>query len=169
VRALDIGCGTGGLAYALLEKIDAVFDFVTYEDCFVKDFQNMIKNVWSLNIETEDVPTKEKYDMIILTEVMEHFNYHPVNTLIKIRKMLAGNGFLFISVPADQPVTPYYKTWKDMPSTDDPVLIPDYFHNYMYKPGELHEIFSLAGYSIVLEDLSPNTLPVKYYYILKSE
>jgi SAM-dependent methyltransferase len=165
--ALDIGCGTGGLDYALMEKIDVVFDFITYEDHFVKDFQNVVKNVWSLNIETDDVPTKEKYDMIILTEVMEHFNYHPVDTLIKIKKLLNPDGFLFISVPRDQPFTPYYRSWKDMPSIDDKILIPDYFHNYMYKPEELREIFSLAGYEIVLEDLSPDTLPVKYYYILK--
>lgn len=94
---LDVGCGRG---YFLKSAADAGFsvfgidvaqnaiDYVENQFCLKGD-------VKSIN---ELVQTGEKYDIITLWHVLEHF-YDPFAELTKIRNLLSDNGVCFIEVP----------------------------------------------------------------------
>ncbi len=106
----------------------------------------------------------DTFDLIILTEVLEHFSCNPVPTLKKISSWLTPGGALVISTPtpAGDP-TRIYDSWKDMPVYSDvPTdlyavqhLVPRRFidpskgHIYIYNTEELKEIFSLCNLEII--------------------
>jgi predicted SAM-dependent methyltransferase len=103
--------------------------------------------------------------VITLTEVIEHFNFNPVPTLKKIRKLLKPYGCLYICVPKAQSYTPYYKSWKKMPLFGSKKIInPDYYHNYMYNQDELKELFDLSGF--LIKDFETEYNDGKLYYTL---
>lgn len=72
------------------------------------------------NIEIDPFPNNVKFDIIIFTEVLEHFNFHPVPTLKKICNLLSEQGKLYLSTPDGGwfqwgRITKYYSTINDMP------------------------------------------------------
>jgi 2-polyprenyl-3-methyl-5-hydroxy-6-metoxy-1,4-benzoquinol methylase len=57
----------------------------------------------------QDIPETEQYDLILLTEVLEHVP-DPVATLKKLHKLLNHGGYLVITVPSQSLIhqAPYY-------------------------------------------------------------
>ena len=102
------------------------------------------------NFETEEANIKGRFDIVILTEVFEHFNFNPVPTLEKIKNLLTDEGSLFLTTPNAKTWgrLPYYSTWKKMPMPDPNSKIYD-GHVYQYTIEELTEIFKVCGLSIV--------------------
>jgi len=51
------------------------------------------------NIEAGVVPWRERFDLILVTEVLEHFNFNPLPTLRKVYDCLAPEGLLVLTTP----------------------------------------------------------------------
>ena len=69
-------------------------------------------------MERDEFVIRKTYDLIILTEVFEHFVLNPVNILKKIKGALSVDGRVILTTPAWGHVD-IYKTWKDLPDSCD--------------------------------------------------
>jgi SAM-dependent methyltransferase len=101
------------------------------------------------NIEQTAIPWPESFDAVIMTEVIEHFNFHPVPTMRKIAQALRPGGSLFLSTPdADSwGRLERYSSYRDMPPPD-PNVPTDDIHIYQFTEGELREVVADAGLEI---------------------
>ncbi|MGH1566708.1 MAG: methyltransferase domain-containing protein [Nitrosopumilus sp.] len=60
----------------------------------------------------DDIFLLKKFDIVIFTEVLEHFNFHPVMILKKIHSLLKSPDKLYLSTPDSHEwgkITKYYK------------------------------------------------------------
>jgi 2-polyprenyl-3-methyl-5-hydroxy-6-metoxy-1,4-benzoquinol methylase len=149
---LDIGCGYGTLLSYASEVYGAngtCLDVTPY-------LKSSIMEKYSLsfitgNIEKDPLPAGKRYDIIIMTEVLEHLNFQPVPTLKKIYDSLQEDGVFFISTPdADSGwgrTFQYYNSLKDIPLVDPDAPWID-GHIWQYKKSELIKILKAAGFKI---------------------
>lgn len=158
-KTLDIGS-----AYAVLPLMLALRgDQVTASDMTHKfTSMPMLKDYnidfMDLNIE-KDKGIKGKYNLITLTEVLEHLNSNPLSTLKKIYEALEPGGYVVCSTPAKElhGTTVYLNDgnkpglWNDLDSWRD---IPEYKgkwkdqHTFHYDQFELVSLFTEAGFEI---------------------
>lgn len=97
LRILDVGCATGFLG----EKLRKQGNFVVGIDISEKAIQKAKKyldEVYALNIETDPLPKLPKFDLIIMSEIIEHL-FQPEESLKKIAKFLKIGGKLLITTP----------------------------------------------------------------------
>jgi SAM-dependent methyltransferase len=151
VRYLDIGCAYGVLAlYAKKMCTPEVYctDIRRYiSSTLVRQHSlHFVQN----NIELDPLPWNGPFDVIVLSEVIEHFNFHPLPTLQKIRSLLATSGRLYLSTPdaTQWGRTNYYKTLGEMPqpSSDGHPFVDD--HIYQFNKTELLAVLKDAGFTV---------------------
>lgn len=109
------------------------------------------------NVELEPFPWDIKFDVIILTEVLEHFNFHPVSTLRRIRESLKIDGNLYMSTPDAAEwgrEENRFQSYEDMPSADETLPLHD-GHIYIYDEEELLAIAEEAGLVVERLDYAP--------------
>ena len=83
-----------GLLLSLFKKNDNnVFGYELNDDARV-----YAKKKYNIDLKENFLESKNKYDIIILSHVIEHFR-EPKEILIKIKSMLKENGFIYIEVP----------------------------------------------------------------------
>lgn len=98
-KILDIGCSSGNLGEGLIQKKGCVVDGVEQNPKDSDMARKKLRNVYSLNIETDDIGfIKEKYDYIVFADVIEHL-VNPVSTLKRVKRLLNKNGKLVYSIP----------------------------------------------------------------------
>lgn len=133
---------------------------------FTKSLQK-IESMFADRLETiyaeieRDFCLDKKYDLIVLTEVFEHFVLNPVNTMKKIMKLLKEDGRIILTTP-NWGHLHIYRSWEDMPNSEDvskqeyQELLESvrYGHTYQYTKEELITIFERAGLKIERYDLS---------------
>jgi SAM-dependent methyltransferase len=93
-KILDIGCFPPYLFH--------VFSQAGFEMSGISSGHEpiLLKNVVSLNIETDQLPYRENsFGAVFFFEVMEHLLFAPVAYFRKIRKILKNGGYLFLSTP----------------------------------------------------------------------
>jgi 2-polyprenyl-3-methyl-5-hydroxy-6-metoxy-1,4-benzoquinol methylase len=122
INVLDVGSAYGTLSvftkkYFPMSNVYAV-DFM---DCFCpKNLFNKLKINFALNnFETDQIPWNIKFDVIIFTEILEHFNFHPVDALKKISLLLKDSGILYLTTPDAKEwgkTTKYYKELSNIPT-----------------------------------------------------
>ena len=102
---LDIGCGAGTLSFYLANKNHDVLgiDISTkaIKECLLSKKELNLNNV---NFEQFDFPNnypKEKFDVVIFTEVIEHLD-DDKKALGIIRKILKPNGLMILSTPSNK-------------------------------------------------------------------
>lgn len=133
-------------------------------------YSGQIKEIWG-QIEREQFCIEEgDYDLIIMTEVFEHFVLNPIVTLIKLREALAEDGSIVFTTPNWGHVH-IYEQWQDLPSeenVDDEryQLLTKCGHTYQYNKGELDEIFMRSGLKIMEYKISDSN---NHNYILKRD
>ena len=115
---------------------------------------------YQLNIEVDDLPfEKEYFDVIILGEVLEHFNYSPLNPLGKIRDALRNGGQLILTTPNALRLVNICKLLAGrnrLPDLEGRYVEPifykgkrfSYRHNRIYSMKELIQLVSQAGLKI---------------------
>ena len=158
-RCLDIGCAYGTLALFCkrvtgceIYCLDAVDTYLTKS---IAEKHNVIFAV--SNIELDPFPWNVKFNAVILTEVLEHFNFNPLPTLRKIRDQMTDDGRLYLSTPdASQwgRVRKGYSSWKEIPHPDR-VLPPVGGHAYQFNEEELLDVADMAGFRVERLDYSP--------------
>ena len=154
---LDIGVGYGFLAAAMKQADHRVFavDFfygkVAEQVC--SQFQIPLFN---LNVESHELPFQnDSFNVVVLAEVIEHFNSDPVGTLKKIRRALKKDGMLIVTTPNRQSAVNRIKRFLGrgdsltyetaMTVGGDPYL---YGHHRLFCMDELEEILQKSGYQI---------------------
>lgn len=154
-RILDLGCGYGTLLafattiYGVEGICMDVTPLVAVTELLRKD--HPISFVQG-NIETDPLPEPGGFDVIIMTEVLEHLNHQPVPTLRKIHKALSETGSFFLSTPdADQGwgrQHTYYRRLEEIPFLKEgsSSLIDD--HIWHYTRDELTRVLAEAGFAI---------------------
>ncbi len=103
-RHLDVGCGFGTLLALgrTLGYETTAADFVPVDKHLGPDIINNYKiNYAHVNIESSDLPFEDgSFDVITMTEVLEHFNFSPRVPLSRICRVLAPGGILIVTTPA---------------------------------------------------------------------
>ncbi|MFB4329251.1 methyltransferase domain-containing protein [Paenibacillus sp. CR_12] len=142
-KVLDIGAAYGTLLmYSVLSGAQA-HGLDHMADYWSVELEQDYGIRWSqCNVEAEDIPGNERYDIVLFTEVLEHMNYNPIPVLRKIHDKLMPGGSLLISTP-----------WKRhfAPARHDPDLldmpyyrIGDGFVDAEMKYYSIDEIYVLA-------------------------
>ena len=157
-RCLDIGCAYGTLAVFGRRLGCAVYctDFNgTYMSPLLRETYGLHYAV--NNIELEPLPWPGQFDLIILTEVLEHFNFHPLPTLKKIRDLLTDDGRLYLSTPDAAEwgrQTKYYRSLEEIPLPDAARQVVD-DHLWQYDEKELLGVLEQAGFKVARQAYSP--------------
>ncbi len=120
------------------------------------EFKDRIQEFYCI-LERDELPDK-KYELIILTEVFEHFVVNPVNTMRKLADKLALNGRIILTTP-NWGHLPIFQTWEEMPDSKD--ISEERYnqllkcgHVYQYSKEELITIFNRAGLEVERYNLS---------------
>jgi SAM-dependent methyltransferase len=99
-RVLDVGCAYGTLAvYARLRglQVSTMDALDTYQPHTL--FRKLGIDFRCADVEREPIPFATKFEAVVLTEVIEHWNFAPVPTLQKIAAVLRPGGALLLSTP----------------------------------------------------------------------
>ncbi len=157
-RVLDIGCGYGTLLAFAAKQYAASGYCMDVSEYLWPKFRTQHKLAWAKgNIELDPIPFPGPFDVIIMTEVLEHFNFQPVPTLAKIRKALAPGGILLLSTPDAQQwgrEMKYYKQLTDLPPAQPNAKIID-GHVWVYSKEELLPLLKSAGFRILKLEYAP--------------
>ncbi len=153
-KILDLGCGFGTLlAFATtIYGVEGVcVDVVPYIEG-----KDNLRELYHLSfvegsIERDPLPGPEKFGVIIFTEVLEHLNFKPVPTLLKIWNSLEEGGTLFLSTPdSDAGWGRNYKHYQRL--SDIPAVNPEAEwlddHIWHYNKRELIGVLTDAGFKI---------------------
>ena len=156
-RVLDIGCGYGTLLAYAAAFYNAAGYCMDVTEYLIPQFRTPRNLIFARgNVELDPIPWREPFDLIIMTEVLEHFNFQPVPTLRKIRDALAPGGLLLLSTPNQEKwgkTTKYYQQLKDLPPVDSTRKIVD-DHIWQYDEQELRNVLAEAGFAILRFDYS---------------
>ena len=158
MSTLDIGCAYGTLSLFMKKRFNCNIYCTDFIDAYLsKDIVKIYNFNFAVNnIEIDAFPWNRKFDIILLTEVLEHFNFNPIPTLTKIRSLLNENGHLYLS-------TPDIRSSKEInmyPSID---IIPYPFktenildrHIYVYTEDEILAVVKKAGFKIEKYEKTP--------------
>jgi len=176
-RMLDIGPGWGLLS-AILRSYwpDTETFYLCYgeEGLRERDVIDRRNKKYDVNkiygfVESPAFELDEKFDLILFTEVLEHFSCNPIPTLQKIANWLTEDGVLALTTPttyADPTNT--YDSYKQMPDFID--FTPDAYatgnivsrrfidpstgHIHIFNKTELEEIFEACGLNVMKYDIN---------------
>lgn len=159
VKILDVGCAYGTLLFNLRDNMpDASLYCLDFMDGYFPHEVGNNKNVAfaKANAELEALPYNEKFDVIILTEVLEHFNYNSISTLKKLKGALKEDGVLYLSTPDSSSgwgvTKKYYSSFADVPTVEDCLdhnkctNIDD--HVWQYNLEELMHVINASGFKV---------------------
>jgi len=97
LRILDIGCATGYLGETLRQYGHYVVGFDISEKAIQKA-KHVLDKAYVVDIENQQFPKLPKFDLIVLSEVIEHL-FQPDIALHKIISHLKPKGHLLVSTP----------------------------------------------------------------------
>jgi 2-polyprenyl-3-methyl-5-hydroxy-6-metoxy-1,4-benzoquinol methylase len=137
---LDIGCGFGGLllelrklGYTNIHGVDINDEAIAYCSSIGMD----VKKIDSIG-EYSNSHTSEKYELIIMTHVIEHIKKDAViDTLLTIRSLLKDNGALYLTTPNAQARSGAYWAYED------------FTHDFIFTSGSLYYVLKAAGFTTV--------------------
>jgi len=136
MKILDYGCGFGQILKALKKN--------NYKNIYGVDIEiNAIESCRSNNLKVEQLdlenlknPYEFKFDIIILSHIIEHIpKSEIINTLAFIRnEFLSANGKLLIAVPNAQSNTDCYWAYED------------WTHTTLFTSGSIYYVLKAAGF-----------------------
>ncbi|MFA5879871.1 MAG: methyltransferase domain-containing protein [Candidatus Margulisiibacteriota bacterium] len=161
-NCLDIGSAYGTLSlfcHKIFNCKNTCTDFISiYFPKFLIKKYNF--KFFLNNIELEKLPIKNEFDIILLTEVIEHFNFNALPTLQKIYKALSKNGYLFISTPNSKTwgiTKKYYTKYSELPMPNIKNNIVD-DHVWQFNTKEILDLLKKAKFKIIKIDYAPGTI-----------
>lgn len=101
VRLLEIGCYTAKLAELLPRNIDYVG--VDFDEKAVKIARDKGLNVRKVNFDSEGLEFKEKFDIIVAAEIIEHL-LDPDKMMKQIKGLIKDDGAVLISLPNENTI-----------------------------------------------------------------
>lgn len=152
---LDIGCGFGQMLNALKEKKLKNLEGIE----MLPEASDYCKDKLQLNVQcTGDIigfaeNNKNRYDLIIMSHVLEHIpKVNIIDTLKAIKKMLQTNGKFILMVPNGQAPINSYWMWED------------FTHHLLFTSGSVSYALKAAGFNKV-SFLDPHDLEDKPAHI----
>ncbi len=167
IRILEIGPGYGLLSYMLLSMFpNASMHWIL----FGKEQTELINTgygkrlakvrlgmegriTYSIGrIELDYELLKGQYDLVVMTEVFEHFALNPVPTMENIKKVLADEGRMFFTTPNWGHLFTF-SSWKRLLSKEE-ISEDRYYellqcsHVYQYSKEELLDVLQQSGWEI---------------------
>ncbi len=123
-RALDVGCGSGGVLWLLRERGYDVHGLDFSERAVAEIRRRNLGIVKTADIQ-QGIPFTGTFDLIVCFEVLEHL-YEPIRALQHMRDKLAQGGVLIAT-------TPYPGTATD--PSDVSIKLPEQWINLMKEAG----------------------------------
>lgn len=180
-KMLEIGPGVGVCSLSLKKMLDIDVTWLTVPDdepqwnaWRSKSSLNLYKK-YDIHIKEAAVETDQfdgEYDIIFMSQVMEHFFFNPVGTIRKLMTHLKEDGVMFISVPDITYNNPKnVESYKEIPFYEDlsvreavrRTMINSFTHYHEYSYEEALEVFDECGLQCVD---SHTNLPI-HHFILK--
>lgn len=96
-RVLDIGCATGYFG-EILKKQGKYVVGVDVSQKAINIAKRKLDKAYALDLEQENLPKLKPFDLILLSEVIEHL-FTPELTFQKLLKLLKPKGYILISTP----------------------------------------------------------------------
>jgi SAM-dependent methyltransferase len=124
----------------------------------------------SIDFERNQLNITEKFDLVIFTEVIEHLNFHPLPTLLKLKGLMRECARLVVSTPDAEEwgyMTDHYPSLDDIPAycgQDFPWIDGHIWH---YTKEELEGLFRQAGLEVERFEYSPGVAARHLCYLLK--
>ncbi len=100
INVLDVGCGTGQLTRLIGADPRTKILAFDIDDASLNLARTSSKNLYNINYinsSVEDFTSEEKYDIILLTQVLDHI-VDPTALIKKIRNYLCDNGKIIIGI-----------------------------------------------------------------------
>ncbi len=178
VCILDLGSGSGNFEIIYASKVKQI-TAVDYHKEALEFLESMLKkqktkNVKFIHSDIRDlgkVTTLEKYDIILLVDVIEHIEKKEAVSMIKLfRKILLPGGQICV-------ITPNYKSlWIHIEHILDHFTIVPHFgghqHLAQYYPQNLQELFESNGYktkNMATFNLFSFLIPIRFLSTLFSK
>jgi SAM-dependent methyltransferase len=99
-KLLDIGCGVGFMSSIMSQLGFEVHCIDASQDIDGEVIRKFNLHFSLCNIESSPIPYSDNsFDIVVLTEVLEHFNYNPLVPLEEIKRILKPEGLLFLTTP----------------------------------------------------------------------
>ena len=97
-RILDVGCSEGQILYELERDGYSNLYGVDIQEISKTSFFGSKINYKYCDVEVEPIPFKNKFDIIIVSDVLEHM-FSPQSVLYDLKKNLSPQGKIIFSVP----------------------------------------------------------------------
>ncbi|CAG0987821.1 hypothetical protein ANRL3_02560 [Anaerolineae bacterium] len=160
-RCLDVGCAYGTLLLYAQALADCEVYGLDFLDCYLSPALAADAGIRFAvgNIELDPLPWPGPFDWIVFTEVLEHLNFQPLPTLLKLSSALSEDGRLYLSTPdAAQwgSTFKYYRRLADIPWPEEslrPGIVDD--HVWQYTEQELFGVIEAAGLRVIRRGFSP--------------
>lgn len=150
-KVLDIGCSSGNLGKELIDQKNCLVDGIELNKFDYFKAKKRLRKVHNLNIEVDNLSgIQEKYDYIILSDVIEHL-VNPISTLKKIKSLIKFNGEIVFSVPNMAHLSVRLMLLNgDFSYGKTGLLDNSHLHFYTFK--EIQRVFNGAGYEILFQE-----------------
>ncbi|HEY8992980.1 MAG TPA: class I SAM-dependent methyltransferase [Candidatus Microsaccharimonas sp.] len=164
-KVLDVGCSSGNFGYELAKRLDCVVDGVEINPKDANEARKKLRNVYSINIETDDVAViKDTYDIIYFGDVIEHL-VDPVAALKRTKTLLSKNGKIIFSIPNMAFIGIRLDLLDGNFDYTETGLL-DKTHLHFYTKKEIEHVFEEAGFAIDTFDYVQKDYPKK---VIKKE
>lgn len=148
-KVLEGGCGRGNHVYSLDKNgfqvigLDSAQDTVSYlQERFPKlDFR--LGDITNLDLESNSI------DGYWSLGVIEHFYDGYQDSLEEMRRVLKEDGYLFLTMPAMNPLRKLKAFFNLYPSFKEDEMSKNFFYQYCLDPSIIVEDFSSQGFSLV--------------------
>lgn len=148
-RALDVGCGEGGLGHALRQRGVEVWGIEKHPEA-ARRAQEKLDRVLCADIETVQLPDTAlgTFDCLVYADILEHLR-DPWSILRSHQRYLKPEGCVIASIPNIR----YYRTLRDLvfrgrwEYTDSGIL--DKTHLRFFTLDSIRRLFEETGFELV--------------------
>lgn len=165
-KVLDIGCNKGFIGQALREKgwrgyVVGIDKNRSYKRIIL---QKKYNKFLAIDIERIPINLKEKFEAIVLADVLEHLT-NPLQALIAVKNKIGRNGIFIISVPnIANFFIRFHLLLGNFNYLDYGILDKDHRYFYTYKTAK--KLVRQAGLKLVLESSTPIPTPFLSNHLL---
>ena len=147
-RALDVGCATGFLPWMLRQKGFDVEGIELHPDSARWGAEHYGIPIACGTLESV-APQAGSYDLIVLTEIVEHTR-QPLEFLRAVRPLLKAGGYALVTFPDITAAKSRYYRWISKLTGREDFWITCHmpFHTWEFTPRTAAATFSKAGFSI---------------------
>ncbi len=157
-RILDIGCNDGGIRFFLKNP---VYFAVDADKSLISKLASEKIKAKTADLNKDELPfKKEKFDFILLLDILEHVA-NPKKLLLEAKSRLDSNGKIVISLPNDYHILNKMRFLFNKHLTLDPFAPYGHLHYFPIKSGE--RFLQSNGFNILekiyLAPVKPEMIP----------